>query len=135
MNLWNTYTRCSRGENLDAMRADAQRLSHVADTIDSDAALMLTESHEPFHVGPSVRLSTDPAAMAAACALHTGQVAQGMGRLYVAREMFHMVVLHFPQPRYQYYATQARLGIERLDVARRVCRKLPHLVRRCQHDI
>lgn len=66
---------------------------------------------------------------------YAGQVAQGMGRLYVAREMFRMVVLHFPQPRYQYYAAQARLGLERLDAARRVCRKLPHLVTRCQHDI
>jgi hypothetical protein len=135
MNLWNTYTHCSQDENPDVMRADAQRLSRVADTIHSDAASILPESHDPFRAGPTVRLSIDPAAMAAACALHAGQVAQRMGRLYVAREMFRMVVLHFPQPRYQYYAAQARLGLERLDIARRVCRKLPHLVTRCQHDI
>jgi hypothetical protein len=135
MDLWNTYTRCSQDEDPDAMRADAQRLSREANTIDSDAAYILLERHEPFHAGRTVRLSIDLAAMAAACAIHAGQVAEEMGRLYVAREMFSMVVLHLSQPRYHYYTAQARLGLKRLDVVRHVCRKLPHLVMRCQHDI
>jgi hypothetical protein len=42
-----------------------------------------------------------------------------MGRLNVAREMFHKIVVNFPQPRYQYYVAQARLGLEQLDAASR----------------
>ena len=135
MNLWNTYTHCSRGEDLDALRADAQRLSRMTNTIDADAVPALPGSHEAFIAGPTIRLSTDPAAMAAACALHTGQVAQGIGRLYVAREMFRMVVLHFPQPRYQYYVAQARLGLERMDASSRACREQSHLVTTCRHEL
>lgn len=99
------------------MRADAQRLSRAANTIDSATDPIPPESNEPVHLWPTVRLSVDPAAMAASCTLHAGQAAQGMGRLYVAREMFHMVVTNFPQPRYRYYVAQARRGLESLDAA------------------
>ena len=99
------------------MRTDAQRLSQALDTIDSAEGPIPPESNELVPLGPTVRLSADPAAMAAACALHAGQAAQGMGRPHVAREMFHMVVTNFPQPRYRYYVVQARLGLEHLDAA------------------
>jgi hypothetical protein len=119
MDLWSTYTHCYQSENLDAMRVDAQRLTRAINTIDSAAGPIPLESDEMAHLGPTVRLSVDPAAMAASCALRAGQAAQEMGRLYVAREMFHMIVINFPQPRYQYYAAQARLGLEQLDAASR----------------
>lgn len=119
MDLWGTYLHCHRGEDLDVMRADAQRLSGAANAIDSAGDPIPLESREPVPSGLIGRLSVDPAAMAASCALHAGQVAQAMGRLYVAREMFHMVVITFPQPPYQYYAAQARLGLEQLETASR----------------
>jgi hypothetical protein len=119
MDLWSTYTHCYRSEDLDAMRTDAQRLSRAVNTIDSAEDPILPESNEPLPLGPTVRLSADPAAMTASCALRTGQVAQGMGHLNVAREMFHMIVKNFPQPRYQYYVAHARLGLEHLDAASR----------------
>jgi hypothetical protein len=119
MDLWSTYTHCHRSENLDAMRADAQRLSRAVNTIDSAEGPILPEKNEPVPLGPIVRLSADPAAMAAACALHTGQTAQEMRRLNVAQEMFHMVIINFPQSRYQYYVAQARMGLEQLDAAGR----------------
>lgn len=135
MDLWSTYTHCFQGEDLDAMRTDAQRLIQAAHTIGFIEDPTPRESRESVPLEPTIRLAVDPAAMAAACTLHAGQAAREMGRLYVAREMFHTIVIHFSQPCFQYYAAQARLGLERLDVARRVCRKLPHLVTRCQHDI
>jgi hypothetical protein len=119
MDLWSTYTHCYQSEDLDAMRADAQRLTRAADTIDSAEDPIPPQSKEPVPLGPTVRLSADPAAMAAACALHAGQAAQGMGRPHVAREMFHMVITNFPQPRYRYYADEARLGLEHLGAASR----------------
>jgi len=119
MDLWGTYTHCHRSENLDAMRADAQRLSRAVNTINSAEGPILPEKNEPVPLGPIFRPSADPAAMAAACALHTGQTAQEMRRLNVAQEMFHMVIINFPQSRYQYYVAQARLGLEQLDAAGR----------------
>jgi hypothetical protein len=117
MDLWNTYAHCFRSEDLDAMRADAQRLSLAVNTTDSPEDPIPPESNEPVPLGPTIRLSADPVAMAASCALRTGQTAREMGHLNVAREMFHMVVANFQQPRYQYYVAQARLGLEQLDAA------------------
>jgi hypothetical protein len=117
MDLWGTYTHCYRSENLDAMREDAQRLSRAVDTMDFIKDAILQESKEPAPLGPTVRLSADPVAMAAACTLHAGHAAREMGRLNVAGEMFHMVIINFPQPRYQYYVSQARLELKHLDTA------------------
>lgn len=120
MDMWGIYTHCSQSEDLDAMRVDAQRLSLAVDVLDPAADPIPPESEEPVPTtGPTGRLSVDPAEMAAACALRAGQVAQGTGRLYVAREMFQMIVTNFPQPRYRYYVAQARQGLERLDAVSR----------------
>jgi hypothetical protein len=118
MDMWGIYTHCSHSEDLDAMRGDAQRLRLAVEVMDHAADPVPLEREEPAFMGPPARLSVDPAAMAAACALRAGRVAQGMGRPYDAREMFQMIVTDFPQPRYQYYATQAREGLERLDAER-----------------
>jgi len=115
MDMWGIYTHCSQSEDLDAMRVDSQRLSLAGDVTDSVGDPIPPESAEPAPMGPTVRLSADPSAMAAACALRAGQLAQEMGRLSFAREMFQMIVTNFPQPRYRYYVTQAREGLERLD--------------------
>jgi len=117
MDMWGIYTHCSQSEDLDAMRVDAERLSLAVDVMDPAADPIPPENEEPL-MGSPARLAADPAAMAAACALRAGQVAQGTGRLSFAREMFQMIVTNFPQPRYRYYAAQAREGLERLDAAR-----------------
>jgi hypothetical protein len=115
MELWNTYTHCYRSTDLDAMRDDAQRLSQAADTFSSAEGSSPSERDKPAPSEQSTRLSVDPVAMAASCTLHTGQAAQERGHLNVAREMFQLVVLHFPQSRYQYYTDRALLGLEYLN--------------------
>lgn len=112
MDLWRTYAHCYRSANLDEMRDDAQQLSQAAKTFDSAEDSSLPERDAPAPPEPTTRFSVDPGAMAASCTLHAGQAAQEMGHPNVAREMFHKVVIHFPQRRYQYYAAQARLGLE-----------------------
>ena len=99
------------------MRGDAQQLGLAVYATDSAEDPIGPESSEPVQMGPTARLSVDPAEMAAACALHAGQAAQEMGRPYVARDMFHMIITNFPQPRYRAYVAQARLGLEHLDAA------------------
>ncbi len=118
MEMWGVYTHCSQSEDLDAMRVDAQRLSLAADAMGSVAESNPNENEELVPLGPSTRLSVDPAEMAASCALRAGHVAHDMGRLYFAREMYQMIVTNFPQRRYGYYTAQAREGLQRLDAAR-----------------
>ena len=115
MDLWGIYTRCSHSEDLDAMRIDAQRLRLAGNMTDSLGNPITPQNEEPAPMESSVRLSADPSAMAAACALHAGEVAEEKGRLSFAREMFQMILMNFPQPRYRYYAVQAREGLQRLD--------------------
>jgi hypothetical protein len=117
MEMWDIYSHCSRSEDLEALRADAQRLSLTVGAMGSAVDVIPAANEEPV-MGPIARLSADPAAMAAACALRAGQVAQGMERWSLAREMFQMIVKDFPQPRYRYYAAEARAGLEQLDAAR-----------------
>jgi hypothetical protein len=119
MELWNTYTHCYRSGDLDAMRDDAQRLGQAANTFNFAEYSSPPEHDELAPSGPSTRLSVDPAAMAVSCTLHTAQTAQERGHLNVAREMFQLIVLHFPQARYQYYTDQALLGLEYLNGASR----------------
>ena len=119
MDLWSTYTHCHRSTDVDAMREDARQLNHVANRFDSTAYSPFSESDEPSLSESTTRLSVDPAAMAASCTLHAGQAAQEMGRLAVAREMFQMVLLRFPQPRYRYYTDQAFLGLDHLETTSR----------------
>ena len=115
MDTWGIYTHCSRSGDLDAMRVDAQRLKLAGNMTDSAGKPISPESEEPASSGPNVRLSADPSAMAAACALRAGQIAQERGRRSFAREMFQMIVTNFPQPRYRYYVIQARERLERLE--------------------
>jgi hypothetical protein len=119
MDLWRTYTHCYRSADLDEMRDDAQQLIQAANTFGSAEASSPPEHDIPAPSEPPTRFSVDPGAMAASCTLHTGQAAQKMGHLNVARDMFQLVVLRFPQSRYQYYAAQARLGLEHLNAASR----------------
>ena len=115
MDTWGIYTHCSQSADLEAMRVDAQRLTLAGNMTDSAGDPIFPESEETASMGPSIRLSADPSAMAAACALRAGQVAQERGLRSFAREMYLMVVTNFPQPRYSYYVAQAREGLERLD--------------------
>jgi hypothetical protein len=115
MDLWRTYAHCYRSADLDEMRDDAQQLSQAAKTFDSAEDSSLPERDAPAPSEPTTRFSVDPGAMAASCILHTGQAAQKMGHLNVAREMFQLIVLRFPQSRYRYYAAQAQLSLEHLN--------------------
>ena len=115
MDAWGIYTHCSQSVDLDAMRADAHRLSLAGNMTDSVGNPAFPYNEEKASMGPSDRLSADPSAMAAACALRAGKLAQERGLRSFAREMFEMIVTNFPQPRYRYYVAQARDGLERLD--------------------
>jgi hypothetical protein len=49
--------------------------------------------------------------MAAACAVHTGNLALSQGERELATELFSLVIQRYPEPDYAYYVAQARAGL------------------------
>ena len=120
MELWQMYRECEQGESAPRMAEMAVRLRQMAGR---EANAIPAPNWPPMlarHVEelPS-RLAVDPAAMAAACSLYTGQAALLAGSLELATELFE-AVLRFPESKYLYYVTNARLGLSKVDQARAV---------------
>jgi hypothetical protein len=101
MQLWDTYRHCQAVVDIDAMQEDVQQLTRAA----------LSQEQ------PTQRLAADPKAMAAACALSTGQVALHAERFDLATGLFRTVLRNHQQPEYAYYIDQARIGLEQVDRA------------------
>lgn len=60
-----------------------------------------------------VRLSVDPRALAADCALHAGNLALMQGEQGLAVEFYSLVIERYPQPDYAYYVARAWDGLMR----------------------
>jgi hypothetical protein len=120
MTAWDAYRHCQAGTDVDTMRTDMQQLSRVASAQESahNLPFSLPDFVKRVMAKPTSRLAADPNAMAAACALSTGQAALRVERMDVATEMFRTVLQNHPQPEYAYYVDQARVGME--EVARGV---------------
>jgi hypothetical protein len=58
-----------------------------------------------------VRLSVDPRALAAACAVRTGNLALEQGEKELAVELFSLVIERYPEADYAYYVAQAWAGL------------------------
>ncbi len=116
MNLWSTYSHCRLSLDVDAMRADVQRLNQVAlaPPPRRHFPIPLPNTIKRLIAHPNPRLAVDPKAMAAACSLHAGQVAQQAGLEQLATDLYHAVVLDYPQSKYAYYVSKAGVGLEQL---------------------
>jgi hypothetical protein len=114
LNLWETYKECQLGQSVDAMRANAGQLEEGALRAypPDDLSVPLPAVVENLISDqPAPRLAVDPAAMAAACAVRTGQQALVAGRNELAVTMFRSVIARHPHIQYAYYVEQARLGL------------------------
>ena len=60
-----------------------------------------------------VRLSVDPRALAADCAIHAGNLALTQGERELAVELFSLVIERYPDTDYAYYVAQAWDGLLR----------------------
>ncbi|MGH7233636.1 MAG: hypothetical protein ACREJU_20080 [Nitrospiraceae bacterium] len=112
MSLWDTYSYCKIGTDLTAMHTAAQRLNQLAyrPAIVNASDSPLPKAIQRWVSEPPARLAVDPKAMAAACSVHTGQVALSVGRHDLADEMFRSV-LQYPAITSPYYIEQARAGL------------------------
>lgn len=78
--------------------------------------LAQTPRWERMAAAPSrlpVRLSVDPRALAAACAIHAGNLALSQGERELAVEWFSLVIQRYPEADYAYYVAQAWAGLNR----------------------
>ena len=108
--LWGIYTHCRAGSDPETIRQDAHRLSQ-APMGDQSPPALLPDSLRRLVSRPPLRLSVDPRAMAASCALHAGQTALAAGRSDLAGDMFHQIIRNYPEAEYAYYVDQARDGL------------------------
>lgn len=112
MTTWDTYRHCQAVTDVDAMKIDVRALANAATVQASktDSAGFVPAFVKNLVARPESRLAADPGAMAAACALSTGQAALRIERTDLATEMFQSVLKNRGQE-YAYYAGQARLGL------------------------
>lgn len=113
MNLWNTFTHCRTGTDVNALQRDLRRLEEGATQLTAikGFSLPLPERIERVIAHPAPRLAVDPHAMVLACALYTGQAALQARRLSLAAEMFRSVLGRESEGDYASYVRQARMGL------------------------
>ena len=108
--LWGIYTHCRATSDPETSRQDAHRLGQTP-IVDQSPSALLPDSLRRLVSRPPLRLSVDPRAMAASCALHTGQTALAAGQSDLAGFMFHQIIRRYPEAEYAYYVDQARDGL------------------------
>lgn len=119
MSALDIYRRCQVGTDVDIMRAEMLQLARAASAQESanNPPLPLPDFVKRMMAKPASRLAADPQAMAAACALSTGQAALRAERMTLAVEIFQTVLRTHSQPEYAYYADQARIGLNQVEHA------------------
>lgn len=108
--LWGVFTHCRANSDPETSRQDAHRLSR-APRMDQSPPVLLPHALRRLVSRPPLRLSVDPRAMAASCALHAGQTALAAGQNELASVMFHQIVREYPEAEYAFYVDQARDGL------------------------
>jgi len=122
MTAWGVYRHCQVGTNVDSMRADLKQLLLTAEKQESASSfsIPLPDFMNRMVEKSAPRLAADPNAMAAACALSTGQAALLAERMDLAAEMFQSVIENHSESKYAYYTDQARIGLHHVEHAARV---------------
>jgi len=119
MSALDVYRHCQAGTDVDTMRAEMLQLTRAAAAQESanNPPLPLPDFVKRMMAKPASRLAADPQAMAASCALSTGQAALRAERMSLATEMFLTVLKNHSQPEYAYYADQASIGLNQVEHA------------------
>ena len=107
---WTLYESCFRSQNALEAAGYADRLSHTA-MIGEGQVVAVPDLMMPLIESLPVRLSVEPKAMAAACALHAGHLARLAGHSDRASRLFSLVLRRFHEPAYAFYVSQARTGL------------------------
>ena len=115
MSLWNTYTDCKSTSNLAQATSDLTQLRSASQIAEAREGFVLPmPTHlERLVANPTSRVAVDVEAMAAACALHTGELAFNQGQTDIARDLLVSVItLHKEEG--SYYVLKAKTLLARL---------------------
>ncbi len=112
MGLWATYNDCIVDQDPLHMKEYVLQLT--------DAPRPISIHHSPIPLprflknwtsNRGSRLSVDPRAMAASCALQAGTTAWKTGHYILAQDLLQSIIDEYPEAEYAYYVSQARSTI------------------------
>jgi transposase len=113
MSLWNTYADCQSTSDLTQATSDLTQLRSASQEVSEGFILPLPTHLERLVANPTSRVAVDVEAMAAACALHTGELALNQGQTDIARDLLVSVIkLHKEES--SYYVLKAKTLLAKL---------------------
>ncbi|OQW35928.1 MAG: hypothetical protein A4E19_15845 [Nitrospira sp. SG-bin1] len=115
MSLWNTYADCKSTFDLSQATSDLAQLRSASQMVaENEGFILPLPTHlERLVANPTSRVAVDIEAMAAACALHTGELALNQGQMDTARDLLVSVIkLHKEEG--SYYVLKAKTLLTRL---------------------
>ena len=113
MSLWNTYADCKSTSDLAQATSDLTQLRSASQEMSEGFILPLPTHLERLVANPTSRVAVDVEAMAAACALHTGELAFNQGQTDVARDLLVSVIKLHKEER-SYYVLKAKTLLAKL---------------------
>lgn len=113
MSLWNTYADCKSTSDLAQATSDLTQLRSASQEMSDGFILPLPTHLERLVANPTSRVAVDVEAMAAACALHTGELAFNQGQTDVARDLLVSVIKLHKEER-SYYVLKAKTLLAKL---------------------
>jgi hypothetical protein len=110
MNLWSTYTICMASSDFEVVQRASDQLRIVRKQSEWYAGkhFLPGEDIPQFSTQAPSRLAVDLHAMAAACAIHAGDIASEGGRENIARQLYSEVLASYEETAYSFYVLQAR---------------------------
>ena len=116
MSLWETYGSCKTSSDLNQATLHLERLSAAVQLREGNEGfvLPLPTQLESLVTNQPRRFAVDVPAMAAACSLHTGQLALQEGRTDLARDVFASVIA-LREKVSSYYVLQATAFLTQLE--------------------
>jgi hypothetical protein len=115
MSQWNTYADCKSTSDLTQATSDLTQLRSASQMVEGTEGFILPlPTHlERLVANPTSRVAVDIEAMAAACALHTGELALNQGETDIARDLLVSVIkLHKEEG--SYYVLKAKTLLAKL---------------------
>ena len=115
MSLWNAYADCRATSDLAQATSDLKQLRSASQMEAANEGFILPLPTHLDHLvaNPTSRVAVDVEAMAAACAIHTGELALNQGQTDIARDLLVSVIkLHKEEG--SYYVLKAKTLLAKL---------------------
>lgn len=113
MSLWNSYADCRSTSDLAQATSDLTQLRSANQEVSEGFILPLPTHLERLVANPTNRVAVDVEAMAAACALHTGELALNQGQTDIARDLL-VSVIKLQKGEGSYYVLKAKMLLAKL---------------------